>query len=147
MTSNRAALPELLLVGAGLEDELMWFKAILNSRIPCRFTVRREGREALEYLLDPNRPLPAMLVLDNRLPKLDCMDVVTQLRLNDRTRSMPVVIFNGVEADDEVAERDWVGSCTCLAMARDRRQHVDRLARITRYWLTADQESEKGSLS
>lgn len=99
-----AAVPELLLVELSLDEELLWLEDILGSNIRGHITVRRGKTEAMAHLLDPQEPLPAVIVLDNRPPKLSGIEILNRLRDDDRTRSIPVVLFNGINVDDEPAE-------------------------------------------
>ena len=96
-----ASLPELLLVQDTVDSESVWFEGILNSRIPCRLTVRRGRAEALEYLLDESTPLPAVIVLDHRLPRAHGLEMLEQLRSYERTRHIPVVLFGGQCCEDQ----------------------------------------------
>jgi response regulator RpfG family c-di-GMP phosphodiesterase len=111
MTAKTATLPELLFVQDTLDDEIVWFKNVLNSKIPCEVTVRHGEAEALDHLMDPFRPLPAVVVLDYRLPNGRCVEFVNRLRLNEKTRRVPVVLFTGCESEGGQTAGDVDGEC------------------------------------
>jgi CheY-like chemotaxis protein len=141
---DAADLPLLLLVENTFDDEMMWFKGILKTRIPCRVTVRRNCDEALRSLLEADEPLPALIVLDNRATGNNCMSLVTQLRLNDRTKSIPVVMFEGSRDRDEPPPRDAVTAGIHAAKSGGLRDHAVRLSKVAQYWLKTNQTAELG---
>jgi len=135
---NAVALPEVLVVEDGPADRTMWLKGILSSKIPCHVTVRSGAVEALAYLRDAEKPTPTLIVLDHRMPKLNGLELLGRLRLDDKTRFVPVVVFTTTDAESDVTECYRGGANSCVTRPSDRRGYVDRLARIARYWLTVD---------
>jgi len=133
---NIVTLPEIVLVADKAADETMWLRGILSSRVPCHVTVRRGKAEALDHLLDDLEAAPTLVVLDHGLPEPHCLDILTRLRQNDKTRLVPVVVFMGSNAESEVADCYRVGANSCVTKPGLRGSFIDRLARIARYWLT-----------
>lgn len=137
-------LPELVLVEDSYDDEIMSLRGITESGIPCRVTVRRDGDEALAHLLGNQSPLPALIVLDYKLPKHDGLEILTLLRRNPATRYIPVVIVSGTNTGDALTECYRVGANSCVAKPDDPKEYVNLIASITRYWLIVNQASPFG---
>lgn len=88
----------ILLVEDNPDDELLTRRALKKSGIPNRVAVVRDGAEALELLLGAEE-LPRMVLLDLNLPKMDGLEVLSRLRADARTRSLPVVVLVSREGD------------------------------------------------
>src|SRR5262245_39907932 len=102
----------ILLVEDDLDDEELTLGALRKSNIMNEVVVVRDGEEALAHLFaksdssDRERELlPALVLLDLNLPKLNGLDVLRRIRTHPRTRVLPVVVLTGSEAehDSEVA--------------------------------------------
>jgi CheY-like chemotaxis protein len=100
MYANPPSVPELLFVEDGFSGELIWLEGIICSSLRCRIAVRRDEKGALAYLLDSRKPLPDVIVLENTPPKLCGEEILGRLRENERTRNVPVILFNGSGSGD-----------------------------------------------
>ncbi len=104
----------ILLVEDNEDDIELTRMAFSENRIANRIDVVRDGEEALDYLFcrgdhahRKDEPLPAVVLLDLRLPKLDGLEVLKKLRDTRSTRYLPVVILtSSKEQDDLLASYD-----------------------------------------
>ena len=109
----------ILLVEDNPDDEMLTLRALKRNRIENQIVVVRDGVEALEYLFctgayskrDPN-DMPALILLDLRLPKVDGVEVLRRIRKDERTTLLQVIILTSSNAD-----RDMVASLTYGANA------------------------------
>src|SRR5512142_123814 len=91
----------ILLVEDNEQDEELTLLALRKSNIMNRVVVAHDGQEALDMLFgrgehaqaEPLEHLPAVVLLDLKLPKLTGMDVLREIRADPRTRTVPVVIL------------------------------------------------------
>jgi len=98
----------VLLVEENAGDEELTLRALRKNRIGNEVFIARDGKEALDYLFcreayaerDPNE-LPILLLLDLKLPKIDGIEVLCQLRANERTKLIPVVILTSSTQDED----------------------------------------------
>src|SRR6185503_12923498 len=102
----------ILLVEDNPDDELLTLRALKKNHLGNEVIVVRDGVEAVDYLFctgpyaDRNPAnLPELIILDLRLPKVDGIEVLRRIRANERTHSLPVVVFTSSNAD-----RDLVNS-------------------------------------
>ena len=100
-----------MMVEDDADDEFITRRILLKAGIN-KIRVATDGQEALDILLAPDQPLPEMLVLDLRLPRVDGLKVFAELRRQERTMALPVVILT---SSDDPKDRE---SCLKLgAMA------------------------------
>lgn len=135
---DTTTLPEVVLVEDSLDDEQLSLRGIVNSGIPCKVTVQRDGAAALDDLLGAKGRLPALIVLDYQLPKYNGLEVLKRLRSSEGASIVPVVIFSGSEAGKELSDCYRVGANSCVKKPDDPQEYVDRLGLVTRYWLTVN---------
>jgi two-component system response regulator len=99
----------ILLVEDNPSDEKLTLRAFRKLDASSEFVVARDGAEALEYLEGTGRyapgpqPLPALVLLDLKLPRIDGLEVLRRIRTNERTRKLPVVILTGSNEGEDRA--------------------------------------------
>jgi len=129
--------PELVIVEDNAEDEILTLAGIRKSGVACNITVRRDGQEAVDHLLGLTEP-PALVLLDFKLPKLNGLEVLTQIKLQERTRSVPVVIFSGTNVGSAIRDCYRIGANSCVTKPDDANDYVGLLTWITHYWLSVN---------
>lgn len=133
-----ASMPAVVLVEDTPNDELMSVRGIQGSGVLCEVIVRRDGPEALAYLLDDAAPVPDLVVLDFRLPGLNGLEILRRLRAHDRTRLVPVVILSG-NAGGVAVEQCYInGANSCVSKPTDSTRYLEHVGLIVRYWLTVN---------
>jgi two-component system response regulator len=108
----------------------------------CRFAVARDGEEALDYLLGRGAfrqrlgaPLPRVVLLEFRLPRVDGIEVLRALRASPRASTAPVVMLLPASDAREVAQCYQVGANSCVLKPVDFTQFCHAIQAIGRYWL------------
>jgi two-component system, response regulator len=135
-------LNQILLVEDNADDEALTVRALEKSSVASDVFVVRDGVEALNYLFNlgkfeaaaPN-PLPRVILLDLKLPKLDGLGVLRRIRADERTRLIPVVILS---SSDEVADRIQgyaLGANSYVRKPVDFAQFLLAAQQLGAYWL------------
>ena len=90
----------ILLVEDNPDDEALTLRALRSSNILNEVVVARDGREALDYLFGEGayagrdlNIMPEVVLLDLKLPKIDGLEVLRQMRAHERGRFIPVVVL------------------------------------------------------
>ena len=106
-------MPErhILLVEDNSDDEVLTVMALEKNKVSNEVVVARDGVEALDYLFGTGAHegrdtsiLPAMVLLDLKLPKINGVEVLRRIRADERTRLLPVVMLTtSVEEQDVLA--------------------------------------------
>jgi two-component system response regulator len=101
---------KILLVEDNPTDEKLTVRAFQNCGIANDVVVVRDGAEALDYLFSSGQykeravgELPALTLLDLKLPRIDGLEVLRRIRADQRTRTLPVVILTASKEDDDIA--------------------------------------------
>src|SRR6478735_7564494 len=90
---------EILLVEDNPNDELLALHAFKKHNLANKVFVVRDGAEALEFVFCTGRYAerpagnPRVILLDKKLPLVDGMDVLRQIRADSRTRLIPIVML------------------------------------------------------
>jgi two-component system response regulator len=98
----------ILLVEDNPDDEALTLRALKKNNIFNEVVVARDGSEALDYMFargdhsgrDPSQ-LPQVILLDLKLPKIDGLEVLRQLRADQRTKLAPVVILTSSNEEQD----------------------------------------------
>ncbi|OIR00937.1 response regulator rcp1 [mine drainage metagenome] len=132
MTSGRA----ILLVEDNPDDEALTLRALAKNHIDNTVIVARDGVEALDYLFgDHAQPMPALILLDLKLPRIDGLEVLRRIRADDRTRLVPVVILTTSRERQDIVEGYSLGANSYIRKPVDFEQFIQTIDQVGRYWL------------
>lgn len=92
----------ILLVEDDPKDELLVRRSLEKAGIGNPIVTAWDGVEALEYLTAPDNPLPVLVLLDLRLPRLDGHQVQERIRADRRTELLPVVVLTSSDEESDV---------------------------------------------
>lgn len=137
---------DILLVEDNPDDVELTRIAFAEAGIDGRLAVARDGAEALDYLFargaHANRaeaPLPAIVLLDLNLPKLDGREVLQGIRGDARTRNLPVVVLTTSDEPFDVEASYALGVNSYIRKPVDFDQFVAAVKQIGLYWLVLNQ--------
>ena len=132
------------MVEDNVDDEELSLRAISKCGIPCDVKVARHGGEVLYLLLSPAGAVPDLVVLDFHLPGYNGLEILRQLRKNEKTRHLPIVMLSGLGKDQDIIDCLSEGANSFVEKPMDARVYVDHVVLIVRYWLTVDTRPECG---
>jgi two-component system response regulator len=92
----------ILLVEDNPDDEQLTLRALRKTVPRIQVDVARDGQEALDYLLNPDQPMPFLILLDLKLPKISGLEVLQHIRQNERTRLALVVVLTSSDEPSDV---------------------------------------------
>jgi CheY-like chemotaxis protein len=112
-------------------------RVFARRRLPNPLTVARDGAEALGFISAwrPGDELPAIVLLDLKLPKVDGLEVLRALKTHPTLRSAPVIILTTSAEDRDVHTAYSLGANSYLIKPVDFEQFVEVAAQIETYWL------------
>jgi DNA-binding response OmpR family regulator len=91
----------ILLVEDNPDDRDLTIMALKGSNIASEIDIARDGEEALEYFEDPSRPLPVLVLLDLKLPRIMGLEVLKRLRAEERTKLVPIVVLTSSQQESD----------------------------------------------
>jgi two-component system response regulator len=92
----------VLLVEDNADDEHLMLRTLRKSVPPVEVQVARDGQQALDILLESDAPLPTIVLLDLKLPKVSGLTVLATLKGNIRASRVPVVVLVSPDAPDDI---------------------------------------------
>ena len=91
----------ILLVEDNPDDRDLTIMALKGSNIANEIDIAGDGEEALQYFEDRSRPLPALVLLDLKLPRIMGLDVLKRLRADERTKLVPIVVLTSSQQESD----------------------------------------------
>lgn len=137
-------LKTILLVEDNPSDIDLTRRALQKARIMNELVVAEDGEEALAYLFgQPSRgdkPLhPALVLLDLKLPGIDGLEVLRQIRATPATHRQPVVILTSSKEEQDVAASYDLGVNSYIRKPVDFYQFADAIQNLGLYWLVLNE--------
>lgn len=120
-------------------------RALGKAGLEAELHVVRDGQEALDTLgienggLSEARPLPRVVFLDLKMPRVDGWEVLTRMRASPRTARIPVVIVSGSDRPEDIRRSYALGANSYLLKRFDPRGPGTYLAEAARYWIEMNQ--------
>jgi two-component system response regulator len=107
----------ILLVEDDNDDVVLALRALKKGNILNEVVVVRDGVEALDYLFATGTyvgkdagPLPAVVLLDLKMPRIDGMKVLRAIRADKRTRNLPVIILTSSNFEQDISDGVKLGA-------------------------------------
>ena len=137
---------EILLVEDDPEDLDLTLRALTDAHIGNRIRVARDGEEALDLLFgqgghkerEPNWR-PRLVLLDLKLPKVNGLEVLEQIRRDPRTSTLPVVILTSSRQGPDLEQAYRLGVNSYIQKPVDFEQFQSTVKHIGYYWLLINQ--------
>lgn len=146
--------PIILLVEDNPTDEKLTLRAFGMCEVANRIVVVRDGAEALDYLIGPVsdtdgsvRELPSLVLLDLKLPRVDGLEVIRQLRAHERTNRVPIVVLTASREARDVALSIELGANAYVQKPVDYAQFVAAANILCHFWLRLNEGARLSSLS
>jgi len=135
----------ILLVEDNPDDEALTLRAFAKNNIGNRIVIVRDGAEALDWLFKRGQyagrqdPEPQIVLLDLKLPKVDGLDVLRQMRDDPRTKLMPVVILTSSKEESDVLRGYELRANSYIRKPVDFARFVEAVREIGMYWLVLNE--------
>lgn len=139
----------ILLVEDNPDDVELTILALERNNIANPVTVVRDGQEALDYLYykgkykNAEHELPNLILLDLKLPKVDGIEVLNQIKADRKLKLIPVVVLTSSKEDSDVLKSYDLGVNSYIRKPVDFDQFVDTVKHIGFYWLLINEQSPK----
>ena len=133
---------EILLVEDNPNDAELTIRALKKRNLANHLIHVTDGQAALDYLLNtgpyaglpPHEP-PKVVMLDLKLPKVDGIEVLRQLRADPRTKLLPIVIMTSSQEDRDVIASYQLGANSYVVKPVDFENFAEAVCNLGFYWL------------
>lgn len=136
----------ILVVEDNPDDEELTLRALRQGKVANEIVVTRDGSEALEFMFGTGKyagrdlsRMPAVVLLDLKLPKLSGLDVLQRLRSDPRTKLVPVVILtSSSEEEDMLRSYQW-GANSYVRKPVEFTAFASAVSQLGIYWMLINQ--------
>jgi two-component system response regulator len=140
----------ILLVEDDPDDEILTMRELKRQNVANEITVVRDGAEALDYLFargqyadrDPCDH-PTLMLLDLKLPKVDGLEVLRQVRADERTKLMPVVILTSSDEQKDKIKSYNLGANSYVRKPVGFDEFREAVRQLQLYWLLLNEPPPK----
>ena len=131
-------LRSILLVEDNPDDEKLIIRALRRSKIVNEIKVAHNGEEALNILFS-DEPLPTVVLLDIKLPKIDGLEVLRRLRASDRTRLLPIVVLTSSSEECDIIESYHLGANSYVRKPVEFAKFTEAVGQLGLYWVLVNE--------
>ena len=133
---------EILMAEDNPKDAELTQRALRKHNLGNRLVWVKDGAEALDFLYcrgeyvgrDPARP-PKLVLLDLKMPRVDGIEVLRQIKADRRTRLIPVVVMTSSNEESDVTESYRLGANSYIVKPIEFGPFLDVMAKIGLYWV------------
>ena len=137
---------EILLVEDNTHDAEVTLRALKKHKIANRVLHAKDGAQALEFLFANGayagrkvEHTPKVIMLDLKLPKVDGIEVLREIRADERTRQIPVVVLTSSREDRDLEECYRLGVNSYIVKPVEFEQFVKAVSDLGFYWMLLNQ--------
>ncbi|MBS1719394.1 MAG: response regulator [Armatimonadetes bacterium] len=132
----------ILLIEDNVDDERLTLRALRKSNVMNELVIAADGQQALDYLFGQNEydgrnlnSMPAVIILDLKLPKLSGLEVLRRIRSDARTKLIPVVVLTSSDDPNRITEAYEAGANSFVRKPSDPMDFSEMILNLAMYWL------------
>lgn len=136
----------ILLVEDNPSDIELTKRALEKSRLGSQLIVKEDGEEALKFLFeecgkDGADDYPALILLDLKLPVVDGMEVLRQVKTDERTKRIPIVVLTTSSEEDDIDNSYDLGANAYIRKPVDNDRFIVAINYLGLFWLMINEPS------
>jgi len=146
VTVDHTQAVDVLLVEDNPQDRELTIRALKQSNLANHLVAVEDGAEALDLVFGRGKyagrstaPVPRVVLLDLKLPKVDGLEVLRVLKQDERTRAIPVVVVTSSKEDPDIKTAYALGANSYVVKPVDFDAFVEAVSRLGLYWLLVNQ--------
>lgn len=124
----------ILLVEDDRVDVMAVKRSVKELKIANPLVTASNGEEALAYLGDEQNPLPAIILLDINMPKMNGIEFLRIAKQDDRLKRLPVIVLTTSKEDQDRFDTFNLGASGYMLKPVDYAQFVEIIRTIHTYW-------------
>ncbi len=132
---------DILLVEDNPDHAELTIKALKQNNVSNEVYVVNDGQEALDFMYHQGKyadekdfPRPGLILLDIRLPKVDGIEVLKQLKDDPQFKSIPVIMLTTSDRDEEIAKSYAGGANSYVVKPMDFEEFMKKVRELKLYW-------------
>lgn len=144
---DESRIPSILLAEDSEDDRALAFRAMRKCGLPVAVQVATDGQRALSLLSDPRAVIPALVVLDVKMPRLSGIEVLGAIRDDARFDGVPVVMMTSSDEPTDIEVCRRLGADAYVRKPVDFEEYLGLVAEVAQFWLAHSRGSQGGPVS
>jgi two-component system response regulator len=139
---------EILLVEDNMDDAELTIRALKKNHVLNNLLHVKDGEEALDFIFcngkykERNGSIkPRVILLDLNMPKVNGVEVLQQIKANQETKEIPVVVLTSSKEDPDVSVCYKLGANSYIVKPVGFENFTEAIAELGMYWLLMNQPS------
>jgi len=140
----------ILLVEDNPDDEDLTVRSLRKSGVANEIAVARDGSEAVDFLFCEGKhagrspeTMPAVVLLDLKLPKMSGIDVLKRMRADPRTQYIPVVVLTSSSEDEDMVRSYESGANSYVRKPVNFDAFVQAVSQLGLYWMLLNERAPR----
>lgn len=138
---------EILIVEDNPTDAELMVRSLRKNRLANTMTVVEDGEQALDFLFCRGNysgrnmeRLPRVVFLDLKLPKIDGLDVLRQVKADERTKKIPIIIVSSSREDPDIERAYSLGANSYVVKPVGFEDFMEKVNQLGMYWLVVNEK-------
>lgn len=141
----------ILLVEDNPDDVALTVRAFRQSMVRCDLVIAQDGLAALDYMLGAGpyagrdlSQMPRVILLDLKLPSVNGLETLQRLRLDERTRFVPVIVLTSSREEQDIVASYSLGANSYIRKPVEFSEFIEMVKHIGYYWLDLNEPPPRG---
>lgn len=138
---------EIIIVEDNPNDAELMVRSLKHNNLANNLIILEDGEQALNYIFcrgqyakRDSRESPRVIFLDLKLPKVDGLEVLKQLKSNEKTSNIPVVIITSSKEDPDIKTAYKLGANSYVVKPVDFNKFIETINQLGNYWLVINEK-------
>ncbi|MGI6486947.1 MAG: response regulator [Syntrophomonadaceae bacterium] len=132
------SIKPVLLVEDDRVDALTVKRALKELKVTNELIIRENGEEALEYLRNPQNQMPAIILLDINMPRMNGIEFLQAAKSDDNIKKIPVIVLTTSNEETDKIQSFNLGVAGYMVKPVDYQKFVDVVRVIDLYWTLSE---------
>ena len=126
---------DILLVEDNANDAELTLRALKQRNLANQVHLCRDGAEAMDFFAGRSSPVPKVVLLDLKLPKVDGLEVLRRLKSETRTKAIPIVVLTSSREEPDIERAYALGANSYIVKPVDFEAFARAVSDVGLYWL------------
>jgi len=138
---------EIVIVEDNPNDGELMIRSLKKNRLANNIIILKDGEQALDFIFCRGKytgrdisESPKVMFLDLKLPKVDGLEVLKQMKTNEKTRKIPVIIVTSSKEDPDIATAYDLGANSYVVKPINFEDFIKKMSQIGLYWLAVNEK-------
>lgn len=136
--TNKAAV-EILLVEDNPDDAELTIRVLKKHNLANNLVHLHDGEEALKFLFENDMNIPKIILLDLKMPKVDGIEVLRKIKMDDMRKIIPVIVLTSSKEDRDIIESYKLGVNAYVVKPVEFDKFMEAVAQLGLFWLLLNQ--------